>query len=259
MRADLRIAGERIGETSPALSPELGERVLDLSERVVILGLVTRRASNSARQDAFRKRAEGPELLEERVLPLEAAHDEASTAASADLGIAELLLGGTTANQDMGTVQLTEVTFERAAATGLRFTGGKAMMDVPRRAPAGLRETTRESLDASEALARRFHGGEGGRLRHAFAARFAISEEALRETARIARGLSARIHTHASENPNECRAVRKRTGLDNVEYFEQVRLLGPDLSLPAGVWLSGREERLLAESGTQVVHAPPRT
>mgnify|MGYP000891196544 CR=1 FL=1 len=95
--------------------------------------------------DVLCNRAEGLELLdwlEKRVLPLEAAHDERSMAASADLGIAELLKGGTTAILDMGTVRLTELLFDRAAAAGIRYVDGKAMMDLPHRAPAGLRETT---------------------------------------------------------------------------------------------------------------------
>ena len=72
-------------------------------------------------QTLFRGLAETSPLLawlRERIWPLEAAHDPASLRASARLGIAELLLGGTTAILDMGTVHHTDALFEAAAETG---------------------------------------------------------------------------------------------------------------------------------------------
>ena len=49
--------------------------------------------------------------LRRRIWPFEAAHDERSLRASADLGIAELLKGGTTAILDMGTVNHHDAVF----------------------------------------------------------------------------------------------------------------------------------------------------
>ncbi|MGI5864962.1 MAG: 5'-deoxyadenosine deaminase [Myxococcales bacterium] len=259
LRGDLRIEDGRIAAIAPSLEPRAGEKVIDATDRAVVPGFV--QAHVHLCQTLLRNRAEGLELLdwlEKRVLPLEAAHDERSMAASADLGIAELLKGGTTAILDMGTVRLTEVIFERAAAAGIRYVGGKAMMDLPRRAPAGLRETTRQSIDEAVALLRRYHGAEAGRLGYAFAPRFVLSctEELLRETALRARELGARLHTHASENPTECQAVREKVGADNVEYLERIGLTGPDVALAHCVWLNEREERILAESGTHLAHCP---
>ena len=68
-------------------------------------------------QTLFRGLAEDQRLLawlRERIWPLEAAHDPDSLRASARLGIAELLLGGTTAILDMGTVHHTDALFEAA-------------------------------------------------------------------------------------------------------------------------------------------------
>src|SRR5205085_9439293 len=61
-------------------------------------------------QTLFRGLAEQSDLLRwlrERIWPLEAAHTEASLAASARLGLAELLAGGVTCVNDMGTVRHT--------------------------------------------------------------------------------------------------------------------------------------------------------
>jgi cytosine/adenosine deaminase-related metal-dependent hydrolase len=177
---------------------------------------------------------------------------------SADLTFAELIRSGATAALDMGTVRHTEIVFEAARDAGFRLTGGKSMMDAGQAVPAHLRETTSESLAQSLRLFRTWHGAADGRLRYAFAPRFALSctEELLHEVASLARELGARVHTHASENQTECDLVRRRTGMDNVEYLHSAGIGGPHVTLAHCVWLTSREHRLLAETGTVVCHCP---
>jgi 5-methylthioadenosine/S-adenosylhomocysteine deaminase len=78
----------------------------------------------------------------------------------------------------------------------------------------------------------------------------------LREVGRLARELDLRIHTHASENPQECALVRARTGQDNVRYFHALGLTGPQTTLAHCVWLSAEERALLAQTQTVVCHCP---
>ena len=99
-------------------------------------------------------------------------------------------------------------------------------MDAPDPAiPPGLRETTRASLDESSALAARWHGAAGGRLRYAYAPRFALSctDELLREVAAEAPARGVRVHTHSSENRAELALVRDRAGVDNVDLPRPAR------------------------------------
>jgi 5-methylthioadenosine/S-adenosylhomocysteine deaminase len=158
---------------------------------------------------------------------------------------------------DMATVRHTDAIFEVARAAGLRATIGKAMMDADE-TPAILRETTRASLDESARLCAAWHGAESGRLRYAYAPRFALSctDELLRETARAARQAGVLIHTHASENKDEIAEVERRTGMRNIEYLHSVGLTGSDVCLAHCVWLDEAERRLLAETGTHVLHCP---
>ena len=130
--------------------------------------------------------------LRERIWPLEAAHDATSLRASARLGIAELLLSGTTAVLDMGTVHHTEQLFLAAEESGIRYTGGQAMMDRGEGVPAGLRQPTAEAMAESDALFARWDGAAGGRLRYAYTPRFILScsaalMEAVAERARAGR------------------------------------------------------------------------
>jgi 5-methylthioadenosine/S-adenosylhomocysteine deaminase len=234
-----------------------GTRVLDVSGDIVCPGFV--QSHIHLCQVLFRGVAEDRALLpwlQERIWPLEKAHDADTLRASARLGLAELLLGGTTSLLDMGTVHHTEVLFETARAMGVRYTAGKAMMD--RSNPAGLDESTAASLSSSNDLADRFHGAAHGRLRYAYAPRFILSctDELLTETARAARARGCLIHTHASENPGEVVAVREVTGADNVVALRDRGIAGPDVVLAHCVHLSEAEHAVLRETSTRVIHCP---
>ncbi len=258
--ADVLLQDGRIAAIGKGLGRRKGNtRVIDASGQVVIPGLI--HGHLHACQTLFRNRADGLELLDwlrERIWPFEASHDAASMRASADLTFAELIRSGATAALDMGTVHHYDRVFESARDCGFRLVGGKAMMDSGQGLPAGLRETTEASLAESIALAERWHGAEGGRLRYAFAPRFALScsEPLLRKVAQEAKARGLRIHSHASENQAECDAVRQKTGLDNVAFFHQVGISGPHVTLAHCIWLTAEEHRLLRETHTVVCHCP---
>ena len=91
--------------------------------------------------------------LKKRVWPMEAAHSAESIAASARLGIAELIKGGTTCALTMETVNHTDEVFKVVEETGFRATVGKCMMDKGDEVPAALHEETGSSIDESLALA----------------------------------------------------------------------------------------------------------
>ena len=113
--------------------------------------------------------------LKQRVWPMEAAHSAESIAASARLGIAELIKGGTTCALTMETVNHTAEVFKVVEETGFRATVGKCMMDKGDEVPAALQEQTANSIDESISLLETWHGKADGRIRYCFAPRFAIS------------------------------------------------------------------------------------
>jgi 5-methylthioadenosine/S-adenosylhomocysteine deaminase len=169
-----------------------------------------------------------------------------------------LLLAGTTTVLTMETVHDTDAVFDALEPMGLRAVVGKCMMDADDAVPKGLLEGTRASIDASLALAARWHGRANGRLRAAFAPRFAVScsRELLEEVARLSHIRDLLVHTHASENRDEIALVRERTGRRNVEYFDDVRLASPRLCVAHCVWVDEDEQRLLAEREVKVSHCP---
>lgn len=235
-------------------------QILDCTDMLVMPGIV--QAHTHMCQTLARGRADDMELMDwlrNVVWPYEASLDPPAITAAAELAAAELLLGGTTAILDMGTVHHTDSLFAVAERAGLRATIGKAMMDDPDpHGPAGLRETTAASLDESERLIKRWHETASGRLRYAYAPRFAVSctDELLREVGRRSKESGVGIHTHASENKGEIELVRQRTGMDNLEYLNSVGILGPRTGIAHCIHLTAAEKQLLRDTGTVVVHCP---
>ena len=213
-------------------------------------------------QTLFRGHADDMPLLEwlrRRIWPMEAAHSPATLRASVRLAAAELLRTGTTTVLTMETVHDTDVVFEALSELGLRATVGKCMMDSDREVPSRLQEQTTRSVDESLALMRRWHGAANGRLRAAFAPRFAVScsRELLEAVAALSASEHALVHTHASENQDEIAVVRQISGgLSNLEYLAHTGLATSRLCTAHCVWVSDDEQRLLAERQVKVLHCP---
>ena len=214
-------------------------------------------------QTLFRGYADDMPLLDwlrRRVWPMEAAHTPATLRASARLAASELLLGGTTTALTMETVHDTDVVFEALDEMGLRAVVGKCMMDSDQQVPKRLQEKTRASIDESVALRKRWDGKANGRLRAAFAPRFAVS--CSRDLLEAVADLSVRdrviVHTHASENRDEVDVVRRLSGgMSNLEYLADTGLATPQLCTAHCVWVTDSEQALLAERGRQG-HALPQ-
>jgi len=257
VRADLLVRDERIAEIGS--NGQAADVVIDASGCAVIPGFVQTHIHLC--QTLFRGAADDLALidwLKQRVWPLEAAHSPASIAASARLGIAELIKGGTTCALTMETVNHTGEVFKVVEETGFRATVGKCMMDKGDEVPLALQEQTANSIDESLALLDEWHGRAGGRIRYCFAPRFAISctRELLERVASLARARGVMVHTHASENTKECELVEKESGLRNVAYLDSLGLTGHHVALAHCVHLSDEEIEILRTSHTNVVHCP---
>jgi len=212
-------------------------------------------------QTLFRGLADDLELLEWlnlRIFPLEAAHTASSMRASALLGLAELIRSGTTTIMDMGSLHHEEQIVGAIEQVGIRAFVGKAMMDINDSYPR-FRETTEASLSATGEQAKAWHGSGDGRIRYAVAPRFVLSctEGLLKEAAAMTEDFPGMLfHTHASENRREMELVRRRCGMDNVEYFDGLGILRSNTCLAHCVWVNDREIGLLAERRAKVLHCP---
>jgi cytosine/adenosine deaminase-related metal-dependent hydrolase len=258
---DLLIRDGRIAEVvRGGAGPSVEVRqTLDASDAIVLPGFV--QCHVHVVQSLLRHQADGLELLpwlRTAMWPYEAALDGDGVEAAAELGIAELIRGGTTTALDFGTCRHHDRVFAAAERLGIRLTSGKTHMYMGDGVPAGLLEDTDRSLADAAALGDRWHGAAGGRLRYAIAPRFALSctRELLAGCAELARSKGWLLQSHANENRAEVAAIRAATGLDNVAYLDSVGMTGPDVVLAHGIHLEPLEVALLASSRTAICHCP---
>ena len=258
MTADILFGPQGIIQIGKDLQGDEKTAVFDVSGSYVLPGFVQSHVHFC--QTLFRGRAEQVPLLdwlEQFIWPMEAAHTADSLRVSAQLSMAELLLGGSTAALDMGTVRHTQVLFEEAQRAGFRLITGKAMMDKGPHPMGGLLEQTETSLQMADDLASQWHDADG-LVQYAFAPRFILSctDELMREAAQLARARKCLIHTHASENPGELDVVRERYGRGNIGALEDLGLVGEDVVLAHCVLPDEDETQILKRSRTGVAHCP---
>ena len=256
---DVAIEDGRIAAIAPHLDGRY-DRVIDARGGYVLPGLIQTHIHLC--QTLFRGYADDLRLMDwlrTRIWPMEAAHTPATLRAAAQLAATELLCSGTTTVLTMETVHDTDAVFEAIAESGLRATIGKCMMDADAEVPRRLQEQTRASLEESVAIRKRWEGAASGRLRAAFAPRFAVScsRELLEAVASLSAEHRVLVHTHASESRDEIAIVKQLSGgKSNIEYLASVRLATPRLCAAHCVWADDRDQELLAEHGVKVLHCP---
>jgi cytosine/adenosine deaminase-related metal-dependent hydrolase len=259
VEGDVSIRDGRIAAVGPSIT-EPHDRVIAARGGYVLPGLIQTHVHLC--QTLFRGFADDLPLMDwlrARVWPMEAAHTPDTLRVAVRLATTELLSTGTTTVLTMETVHDTDVVFEAVAASGMRATIGKCMMDFDAQVPKRLQETTRASLAESVAIRTRWDGAEGGRLRAAFAPRFAVScsRELLEAVADLSERQHALVHTHASESRDEIAIVRKMSGgLSNLEYLASLRLASPLLCAAHCVWADDRDQQILADHDVKVMHCP---
>lgn len=256
---DVLIRDRRIAQISSSIPSAEADEIIEARGRVLLPGFVQTHVHLC--QTLFRGAADDLALIDwlrERVWPMEAAHSFASLDASARLGIAELIRGGTTCALTMETVNHTEAVFRAVEETGFRATVGKCMMDAGEGVPAALQEETESSIAESLELLARWHNRADGRIRYCFAPRFAVSctRELLERVAQLSRERKVLVHTHASENREEIAIVESRTGQRNIAYLNEVGLAAPNVMLAHCIHVDASEFEILRSSGTHVAHCP---
>lgn len=255
---DIFIQDDRIVEMNQHCS-QTADLVIDARGQLVIPGLIQGHVHLC--QTLFRGMADDMELMDwlrQRIWPLEGAHDQDSLYYSALLGCAELIRGGTTAIVDMGTVHHTDALFQAVELAGMRYLGGKCLMDYGSGVPPTLMDDTHQALQESMDLYQRWNGIQQGRLRYCMCPRFAVScsQALLTELKRIADQYRIPVHTHASENYGEIALVKRDRGLENIIYLHQMGFCSKSLILAHCIHLNPEEMTILADTQTNIVHCP---
>ena len=195
--------------------------------------------------------------------------DEEVVTASTQVGLAELLKTGCTTCFDHHYVfpdragDLIGAQFRAAERLGMRFHASRGSMDLSKKDGGLPPDSVVQDIDAiladSERLVRVWHDPARFSMRQVALAPcspFSVSTDLLRESARLARALGVRLHTHVAETKDEEQYTLEKFGLRPLAYLEGLGWTGPDVWYAHGIHFNDDELRLLADTGTGVAHCP---
>lgn len=239
--------------------PPDADETVDASGGILLPGFVQTHVHLC--QSLFRNMAEDLSLfdwLTLRIWPMEAALAEADMTAACNLGLAEVIRGGTTTILDMGSVHHTDQIGAAVQAAKIRAIIGKALMDGGDTVPPTLKQSTNDCIRESEDLFRRWHGAAQGRLGYALAPRFApaCTTELLSAVSEFCRDNDLIVHTHCAESLEESAWAQKQHGMDYLTYLHQCGLTGPRSVFVHMVHLNDEERATVKKTKTAISHCP---
>ena len=158
---------------------------------------------------------------------------------------------------------LDEEVVATSSLVGMRFHASRGSMDLSQKdgglPPDSVVQTIDQILADSERLVRVWHDPSRFSMRQVALAPcspFSVSTDLLRESARLARSLEVRLHTHVAETRDEEQYTLERFGLRPLAYLEGLGWTGPDVWYAHGIHFNDDELKALAATGTGVAHCP---
>lgn len=247
----------RDGRVAAVLPHERARELYDADEHAdlsaahaLLPGLVN--AHTHLGMSALRGFADDLELqawLREHIWPAEARHvSGAFVRAGAELGVAEMLRGGTTSCMDQ--YFFPQATAEAVAAAGFRASVGAAMLDFPTSYAADFDAY----LAAAERLAAEWAGHPLVRVSLSPHAPYTVCEanlaRALEASARLG-GLRVQMHTHEAASEVDGKEERPLAALERIGMLGSGRFSAVHMTQ-----LTDAEVAAVARLGAAVVHCP---
>ena len=253
--------------TDSAPPPEDADRVIDLSNHIVLPGLVN--THHHMFQSLTRVIAQECELFDwlRALYPIWSGLRGEDLYIAAKLALAELMLSGCTTASDHHYLYPNDVQLEdeiRAAEEiGMRFHAARGCMSLGESAgglpPDSLVEREADILRDTQALIERWHDpAPQSMLRIVVApcSPFSVTVDLMREAADLARAYGVSLHTHLAENDKDVAYSQANFGLTPGQYAEDVGWVGEDVWHAHCVKLDYDEVRRFGHTGTGVCHCP---
>lgn len=251
VEGDVFVEDSRITHAGVVTGRKEADRTIDATGQVLIPGLIN--LHTHLAMGLLRGYADDMHLepwLESRIWPAEERMDEAAMRAGVDLGLLEMIRGGTTSFLDMYWME-ESVVAPACRRAGVRGWLGEGMID--RVTPKG---EPHPKLAGVERFAKSLRGDS--LLTHCPAphATYTCSKETMAEAARIATEYEVPLHTHCSETRKEVYGLVQSSGHRPVEYLEAAGALTPRTVLAHCGWITKEEVRRIGAAKANVAHCP---
>ena len=184
--------------------------------------------------------------LNDHIWPFEAGMTGDDVRAGAELGIVEMLLGGTTTFVDMYWQEI-------EVAEAVKSSGIRAMLS-----PTFTDTRWDDFVRDFEAVYGAYGSGQHPRIGVQIAPHsvYSCSREHLLEARRLADSHGLRMTTHVSETLDEQHTMRQRVGKTPAEYLHELGMLDERMLAVHCVHVSESDMRLFAENGVSVAYNP---
>jgi 8-oxoguanine deaminase len=247
------------------------DQVFDASRHVVIPGLVnTHHHLYQTLTRAF------PPALNKRLFPwlqtlypVWAKLQPDMLHAATELGLAELMLSGCTTVADhhylfpQALTEAIDIQVSAASQIGNRVMLTRGSMSLGQDdgglPPQSTVQTDAAILDDCQRVITQFHQtGPGAMVQLALApcSPFSVTTDLMKETAKLARANSVRLHTHLAETEDENNFCLQTFGLRPVDYLESVGWLANDVWLAHGIHFNDEEIQRLGKAKVGIAHCP---
>ncbi|MEY3953765.1 MAG: hypothetical protein RLZZ397_645 [Pseudomonadota bacterium] len=266
----LYIEGGVIRQIGPAAQlPATADEVIDASQHLVIPGFIN---THHHMVQCLTRAVPGVQDAElftwlQGLYPIWAGLTPDMVRTAIQVAMAELLLSGCTTSSDHlyiypNGVRLDDA-IDGAREIGMRFTATRGSMSVGQ-SQGGLppdRVVEREDfiLKDTERLIQTYHDGSFGSMLQVAVAPcspFTVSQDLMRESARLARHHGVRLHTHLAENDHDLAYTRQHFNCTPTQYAEQLGWVGHDVWHAHCVKLDDEGISLFAATRTGVAHCP---
>ncbi len=184
-------------------------------------------------------------------------------------GMGELAKNGCTTCFDhhyvfpKGIDNIIENQFEAADMLGIRMHASRGSMSLSKKdgglPPDSVVQTTSEILSDSQRLVEKFHDPSrfsNRQIALAPCSPFSVSEDLMIESAKLARSLGVRLHTHLAETIDEEKYIFEKHGMRPLDYMEKLGWIGEDVWFAHGIHFDDKELKRLAETKTGIAHCP---
>ena len=251
------------------LAPGAVDEVIDARHHVVIPGMVNTHHHMVQSLTRAVPGVQNAELFSwlQGLYPIWAGLTPEMVRVSTQIAMAELLLSGCTTSSDHlyiypNGVRLDD-SIEAARAIGMRFTATRGSMSVGESQgglpPDRVVESEDFILQESQRLIETYHDPRFGAMTHVAVAPcspFSVSQDLMREAAKLARAHNVRLHTHLAENDHDIAYTREKFNCTPAQYAQDLGWVGDDVWHAHCVKLDEEGTYLFARTRTGVAHCP---
>jgi 5-methylthioadenosine/S-adenosylhomocysteine deaminase len=241
-----------VGKRADVLRAYAAREVVDARGRAVIPGLIN--GHTHIPMSLFRGIADDLDLnewLTKYIFPAEARNvTEAFVRTGTQLGLAEMIRGGTTTYCDM--YDFEDAVAEETERAGVRGLLGETVIDFP--VPDN--KTWPDAMRYTERFVARWKGNRLVTAAIAPHAPYTVSEAHLREVRAFSDRTGAPVVTHVAETRKEVEDITRDHGARPVEYLARIGFLSPRTVAAHTVHINEGEINLLKQNGVGSVHNP---